>query len=688
MSVPADNPIRHKDQDQLGRARVAEVIAKEILTLDASEGCVVGILGPWGSGKTSLVNLVRNELTAPPGLVVLEFNPWMFSGTDELLERFFFELAAQFRSRTDRLSDLADQFEAYGEVVAPLRLLPVIGVWIERARSVLQAIKKARERRKAGVLVQRDQLAKKLAELQVPIVIIVDDLDRLHTNEIRDIFKLVRLTGSFPNLIYVLAFDRHRVETALTEEGLVGRDYLEKILQVAYDIPVVPEKVLTVRLTAELDAALQDIDNPGPFDSIAWPDVLIEVIRPLIRNIRDVRRYVASLHGTVQGLEGRIALVDVFGLEAVRVFLPDAFAALVQAQEALTSTRTIGPYGQDPPHLKAAIDALIEAAGDRAALIRAMITRLFPAGRRHIGNMNYGPEWQAGWLRDRRVAHADVLKFYLERTVGEQLEAFGFAERAFAVLGDEAALKALLDPLDGDQLAETITALEVYQDDYPPESVEVACTVLMNQISRVSERPTGFLGMRPDIIVDRVVLRLLQRLGSEAEIDAAVRRILPKLDRLSDRFDLILLVGHQEHSGHKLVSESAAADLESGLRGQVRAATASSLAKEHDLLRLLIWVRQHSGPTEPAFAPPEDPDLDAALLKDSVTESRSQQLDSHAVTTHKQLFWDSLVELAGDDAAVQRMIHRVADRTADDPDLKDAVDLALQYVGGWRPERM
>ena len=272
-----------------------------------------------------MVNLTRAELAQDPARVVLEFNPWMFSGTDELLQSFFIEVGAQFRGQGDRLADLANDIERYGEVVAPLRLLPVIGVWIERARTVAAGLKKALERRKGGALASRDKLAKKLAELKDPIVIVIDDIDRLRAHEIREIFKLVRLTASFPNVIYLLAFDRQRVEIALSEEGLSGRDYLEKILQVAYDLPVIPDVVLTRVLTESIDASIKDIEDTGPFDANLWPDVLFEVVRPLIRNIRDVRRYVASLHGTLLSLGGGVGLVDVLALEAIRVFLPDVF---------------------------------------------------------------------------------------------------------------------------------------------------------------------------------------------------------------------------------------------------------------------------------------------------------------------------------------------------------------------------
>lgn len=78
---------------------LAGTIAAEIRSVDASEGAVVGVLGPWGSGNTSLVHLVREELREDPPLPVLEFNPWVFSGTDQLLESFFLDVGTQFRDR-------------------------------------------------------------------------------------------------------------------------------------------------------------------------------------------------------------------------------------------------------------------------------------------------------------------------------------------------------------------------------------------------------------------------------------------------------------------------------------------------------------------------------------------------------------------------------------------------------------
>lgn len=687
MPVPADNPIRSEKEDKLGRAPVARMLADEIRTLDASEGCVVGILGPWGSGKTSLVNLIAEELASPPSIAVLAFNPWFFSGTEALLETFFLEVGAQFRDRADRLADLASDVEAYAEVVAPLKWIPVVGVWVERVQGATRGVKKAAKRRRKGVGAQREVLAKKLSALEAPIVIVIDDIDRLRTDEIREIFKLVRLTANFPNVIYLLAFDRRRVETALSEEGLVGRDYLEKILQIAHDLPVVSDAVLTRILLEALEEGLKDIEEPGPLSPAAWSDIVFEVIRPLVRTMRDVRRYVAAARGTVRSLDGQVELSDVLALEAVRVFLPDVFSAVIEGQQGLTTTSSVGVYEhRDPPELKEQIEKIVAAADRHREVATALITRLFPAAVRHIENNHYGPEWRKEWIKERRVAHPDVLSFYLERVIGEKFEAFLSGERVYATLGNQSALQEELAALSDQHLADAIASLEVYEGDFPSEGVGQASAVLLNQVRRLPQRDGSIYSFEPDLTVRRVVLRMLRQLEDAEEIEAAVREALTDIDQLSDKYTLITLVGYLEHAGHKLISEEAAADLESELATQIRTASPDQLAAERDLLRVLYWA-WIKAPTDSSeeFLLPDHPELQAQLLRDAVTEVRSQVIGTRATTSSARLHWDALVEVVGGEDVVQRMVEDVSTQASNDAKLDEARELAQKYLAGWRP---
>lgn len=680
-----DNPIGGASQDLLNRAPLAALLAQEMRTVDAAEGCVIGIFGPWGSGKTSLINLIRAEVAREPALDVFDFNPWMFSGSDQLLDAFFREIGAQFRTRSDRLAAMAAAIDSYAEVIVPLRFVPVVGPWIERLTALTGSISRWHDRRRGGAAAQRVRLAASLALLERPIVIVVDDIDRLHTSEIREIFKLVRLVANFPNVIYLLAFDRQRVESALSEEGLPGRDYLEKIIQIPYDIPAIPEQVVTLTLTQAINESLGQIDNSGPFDEKAWPDVLLEIIKPVIRSLRDVRRYVASVQGTVRALDGKVALVDVLGLEAVRIFTPDVFTQIQKAQRALTSTDSpMGIRGQDT-NAKASIDALISAAGDNREVATATIRRLFPAALRYIENNNYGSDWQAKWLRERRVAHVDVLRYYLERVASPQLSAFDLAERAFVLFDNGPYLETFFAGLAGTQLADTIAALEVFQEEFPPESVPIVAPVLLNQTARIPFRHSGLFGLRPDMIVGRVILRLFRRLDSAEKVEQAVPVILRATKHMSDQFDLLKLVGNRPHVGQKLISAEAESRFLADLRLRVAGASAEELASEHALLLLLYWMNRPEEGQHELIVVPDDPRVYAQLLREALTESRSQTLGSRAVSRRSGLQWEILIEVVGGEDRLRAMLPVVEALGLDDPELKEAIQLTQRHLTGWRP---
>ena len=336
--IKSDNPIRNSQEDVLGRVGVATSFARHVLALDVSEGAVVGVLGPWGSGKTSFINLARAEFQQE-GIQVLDFNPWMFSGAEHLVERFFAELANQLEIRAG-LKQVGNALENYGEMFSGIAWVPLVGPWTERVSTIMKLFGKLFKSGKGGFEEGRDKVTQVLKSLEKPIIVVLDDVDRLSASEIRDVFKLVRLTASFPNIIYFVACDRFRVEQALQEQGSSGRAYLEKIIQLPFDLPEVPSHILGEQIDVSTRALLESTEDISPLDDQLWPEIFTEIVSPLIRNMRDVCRYVANVRGTVIGLEGQVALADVFGLEAVRVFLPDVFKLLPDVIDCLTVPST------------------------------------------------------------------------------------------------------------------------------------------------------------------------------------------------------------------------------------------------------------------------------------------------------------------------------------------------------------
>ena len=681
--VVSDNPIDAIDEDTLARAKSAEAFAQEVLSLDASRGLVIGVMGPWGSGKTSFINLARRFFDVAE-VAVLDFNPWMFSGAQQLVDAFFVELSAQLRIR-EGLGDVGQRIEEYGEAFSGLGWLPIVGPWIERGRGTTKIVGALLQRRKEGVLGRKATLEKSLAALEKPLIVVIDDVDRLASAEIRDLFKLVRLTASLPNIVYIVAFDRQRVEKALGDEGVPGRDYLEKILQVAVDLPAIPDQVLVRQTLVALDRAITDISDIGPFNEAVWPDIFVEIVRPLIRNMRDVRRYAAAVRGTVNSIGSHVALADVLALEAVRVFLPDVFARLHSSVEALTNTSGgFYPSGSDAPRLRADIEDLAKAFGpDRAQLMKALVARLFPAALRYLDGPRYGDDFKRSWLLDRRVAHEHIFLYYLERTVGEGLLNFLRAELAWGLMTDLQAFDEYMHTLSPDTREDVVASLLVYEDRFTTDHAIPGAIVFLNLLDELPEKQRGMLELGGELLVGQLLYRLMRTFQDPAEALAATQTVLPHVKSLASKHQMIDSVGHRINVGHKFVTEDAANELEFGWREEVRLRPAAELARERNLLWILLLLRRESGPGERALQIDDSTYLTLAVLRSARSEVRGQSMRSRSIHRSTRLAWDALVELYGSDAL---LITRVGELAATDLGIdQELVSLALRYASGWRP---
>jgi hypothetical protein len=685
-AIRSDNPIASASEDLLRRAEVAEGIADDIRLVDASLGYVMALMGPWGAGKTSLVNLVKECLAREPALPVVDFNPWMFSGTDALVNTFFREIAGQLRERNaDRYGTVVDQFDRYSDLLTPLVWLPVLGPWAGRLRSLSNSMKRFRELGKESATERKRSVSDSLSKLERPIVVVIDDIDRLSTQEIQDIFKLVRLTANFPNIIYLLVFDRVRVEEALSADGMPGRSYLEKIVQSGLDLPSASRQILAEQLAEELTRVTLAVGDLTRFNASRWPDVMAEVVMPLVKNMRDVRRFATSVRPTLAALGDRVELVDVLALESIRVFLPDVFLELAAVRESLTTTSPLGLGGSEPPALKAGIDSLLEVAGENAGLVKDLLRRVFPAAIRHFENNNYGSDWLRSWIRERRVAHPDVLQLYLERTLSEGLASFVVAERAFELLEDGTAFRALMDELPPGNREDVIRGLENFEGDFPTTGIVPGITGLLNVLPSIPDRPRGMFTIDKRMTVGRIVYRMLRQLeNDQAAVELAVDQILPSLDILSSKLELLLTVGHLEGAGHKFISEQKADQLQQELAAEIAAASPEQLAREENLLRLLRAPANWGGSariieaTEPLL-------LHFAVFRSALGQVTSQAMGSRHVQKTSTLAWDALTSTYNDEAAIAAVL--AAMNAEPEPGTEELRTLIQAYLDGWRPER-
>jgi KAP family P-loop domain len=682
LFIGGDSPIQSRGADLLSRAKLATVVAGHLRVIDATQGAVVGLWGPWGVGKTSLLHMIAESLADEPAVPVAHFNPWLFSGAEQLTGRFLSEIAAQLRDQesalpitTGRVAVISGQLERYGEALSPM----------------VGALPKAEK----SITTQRDELAKELAKLELPVVVIIDDIDRLQPHDMRDVFRLIRLTASFPNLIYLLAFDRRRVESALGDDQPEGRAYLETIVQLMVEVPPVPRVQLVSLLLDRLEKVLERERSVGRLHEDRWPDILHRVVAPLIASACDVKRYIASLPAMINSVGGEIALEDVLTLQAVRVLLPDVHAQLPKAALALTTVSS--SIGRDPNaeiHARA-IQAFVESGGNRSSVVRELCELLFPASLRYLDGTSYGEDWLAAWGRRSLVAHPDVLALYIDRLHGESVAPARAVEDAFEALTDAEALRSVTSDLDPDQLEDLLVRLEDHEGDLPPEAASQATPLILDAYPRLHAETRGLPGFGPRLVVARLVLRLLRRIDSEDDRVTAIFEVFDSTRSLAGKGELTRLVGHRENAGHRLVSAEAAERLEGKLREAIITAPPEELATEHNILELMSFAGEALAEKARPQAEERlrerihDPTVAAALLRDAVREAYPQPVGIAQRAPEERLDWDALVSLYGSEQEVRDVLDTLVKpklEKAQDDRLSRAVGLAERYLTGSRPE--
>jgi len=683
MTLVGDNPIREPSEDRLGRAHLAASFAQQILRTDVSEGLVVGVVGPWGSGKTSFVNLMRHRLESED-VPVLDFNPWLFSGSEHLVQAFFSQLKTHFRT-VPGLARIGTMLYKYGDHVSAV---PFVGPWAARAKLVIKLL--WRQRQDSPIEAARNKISKKLKQRTRPIIVVLDDLDRLTTSEIRDIFRLVRLTASFPNVVYVLAFDRYQIERALSLDDSVpplddpaGRAYLEKIVQVVLNLPEISQEVLLDELAAALDRTLSGVADLELPDEHRWGDVLIHIIRPLVKNVRDVRRYCASVRGTVTGIAGDICLPDILALEAVRIFLPDVFTQLLDHADGITSPlvpRVEAPSATEDARLS--VTGIIESGGRHRGAVESLLRDVFPEGGRHLASMIAVSGSSRDWYRQRRVANTEIFRLYLERCEGQTLGSQRRSDHALSLMTDPEALQSYLRSLAPESLRHVISLLETHEGHYLPDQVIPGVTVLLNILPTMPEHRGGFFDLDNRMVVMRVVLRLLRALRTSEDVSAAVDAIMPQVETLSAQLELILFVGHKESIGSGLVSEQDAVRFESSFRDRVRTTTPDALAREPKLLSVILEVKRDASDSEPDVLVSLDPRVTRSILESSKYEVRTEPAVGPVQHTPR-LSWDALIEVYGDETVLGERIGEL--RSQNFEGIADLLELAERYQRGWRP---
>ncbi|WP_438889533.1 KAP family NTPase [Anabaena sp. WFMT] len=314
--LSADKPLTNPKDDEFEYTYFAENLAKSICKMSPLDGFVMAVYAPWGSGKSTLLNFIVHYLeqkAEEEQPIIVPFNPWWFSGQEDLTKSFFDQLRgvlsekwkSQGNGLLKQLDSLADRVSTIPD--AKVKIFATLVKTFRQPKDIYKL---------------KEEIEKTLRDQNKRILVVIDDIDRLTAEEIRQLFRVIKAVANFPNVIYLLLFDKEVVVKALEDiQKMDGESYLEKIVQVPFELPL-PDK-FSLRGLFQADIKKIRADTPEElFQEDHWREVYLQGIEHFITTPRSIRRLINTLMVTYPAVKGEVNFVDFIAIETIRVFCP------------------------------------------------------------------------------------------------------------------------------------------------------------------------------------------------------------------------------------------------------------------------------------------------------------------------------------------------------------------------------
>ncbi|RKD71195.1 putative KAP-like P-loop ATPase [Sinobaca qinghaiensis] len=580
-----DNPVKTGKDDLLERKDFAKHLGKAISEWKESESLVIALNGEWGIGKSSIINMaldhIENDIEVEKPTII-SYNPWIYSDLSNLTSNFFDELSKELAIQNQAIKDkeIADKLKLYSNL---LNMVPdktvfkatydklIIGIglagislssiaeWIGVTNEVLKNIlfisgavlilgqltrgaltrlsnffgTRSKIREKTAID-YKAEITNELLERNKKLVIIIDDIDRLTYEETKEIFRLIKINADFPNTIYLLSFEKEVVQKNLDVSlGVSGAKYMEKIVQVSFDVPEAQAENIHKYLFEQLDRILSRLPESVlkyfSTDSIYWGNVFQSGIKYFFKNLRHVKRFASSLEFNISQMYKDSVMevnpIDFIAIETLKVFRPDFHNFMRQNKELFTATRNPTDPQNNDQRQKKIKNAISNLTGEYEQCVTELLKQLFP----QIGNVidkgysSYGSEWISNWSRDLRVCsptHFDSYFVYLPKGSSKEISQFEL-ETTLQKINNKYDFESKLNEfVQNKKIRKLLQIFQDYTSDnnkFPNMYFQNIIIPLLNITDSLPSEPEGMTDFGADVDVMRIIYQLLKRENNQED---------------------------------------------------------------------------------------------------------------------------------------------------------------------------
>lgn len=261
--------------DLLQRDKIINQMTSTIANCNTDSKFVISLKGNWGSGKTTILNNIKNKLKEENLIFIDDFEPWVYGDKKSLLVAFFDKIMNNINCGF-RINDINIFTKTYLKTISTnigysVGELLEEDINIDRIKKIINNYLESNDKR---------------------IVLVLDNLERCSSENILFILRTIHNLFDFNRIIYVLSYDETAMKKHFENNLDIDYSYLEKMIQLEFSVPTLDKSIL-------LDVINKCVFNYLKHSKYQVDDKFInEITKLIIENVKDLRDFKRIINST------------------------------------------------------------------------------------------------------------------------------------------------------------------------------------------------------------------------------------------------------------------------------------------------------------------------------------------------------------------------------------------------------
>lgn len=311
------------DYDFLHRDMIVEHIYNSILNTRANNSFVIGINGAWGSGKTTIVNIVKKKIKSninDKELILSDFSPWIYDNPQNMMIGLLKSILVEANITSNPLEH-EKIFKSLVNVI--FKKVGFDNTFVNNFFYNFDTVEKI-----------KNELNDFLEFNQKRVVLFIDNLERAEADNIIFLFKLIGQVFDLKRITYVIIYDEDRLKDIFSDKLKIDYHYIEKIIQQDISVPPIQQKLLSDICRVCIGRLLTFYGEKN----LEKYRLIVDLIVSEVNDLRKLKRFLNTVVAEIFATQHYLSKYTLFALNTIKFFDEDLYYNIYQNKEYFITT--------------------------------------------------------------------------------------------------------------------------------------------------------------------------------------------------------------------------------------------------------------------------------------------------------------------------------------------------------------